>query len=139
MIQDKKSKKSQYCNKLQGWGIDLATNWILHINVQCPLGSYLSLPLYLMLELWILLILETILCTFTCTSKQHSSALSHFSHCTLHISLQSVCDIWIWGQISENTLILFSIVFLREREIKCIKHMQRKYSKGRRWTQKISG
>lgn len=49
-IRDKKSKESQYCKKLQGSRNDLATNWVLHINVQCPLASYLSLPLYLMQE-----------------------------------------------------------------------------------------
>lgn len=35
--QDRKPKKSQYCNKLLGQ--DLTTSWALHTNVQCPLRS----------------------------------------------------------------------------------------------------
>lgn len=132
----KSQKKSQYSKKTQGWGTNLVANWVLHVNVLCPLGSYLSLPLYLTLEQWTLLIPEIILCTFTYTSKQCISALSQLLHGTLHVSLQRVCDIWTW-EVSKKTFILISIILLREREIEWIKHI--KHSRGRSWTQNISG
>lgn len=51
-IQYSKSQESQYCKMLQGWRNDLVTNWVLHINVQCPSASYLWLPFYLIQEQW---------------------------------------------------------------------------------------
>lgn len=61
-----------------------------------------------MQEQWTLLISEMILYTFTYTSKQGSLTLSHFLHGTWHISLQSLCDIWVWGDISEKNINIHS-------------------------------
>lgn len=112
-IQYKKSKVSQYYKKPHSWRRDRATTWVLHLNVQC-----LQLCIYVCLSIWYKsneLISEMILCT-SYTSKQCRLTLPHFSHGTLHMSLQNVCDIWVRGDISEKTLIFTPTILLKDKD-----------------------